>query len=124
MEIGHTAIWASDLTATREFYLDAIGLEVQHEFTGTDGVDNYFLGTGSGAELQIKHDSSTEREISPSGIDHISLSVEDTDAIFDRVVELTGARVVEEPMDHPVVGRRVAFIQDPDGYVVELVEAE
>lgn len=41
------------------------------------------------------------------------------DAAFDAVDH---HGVVEPPTDHPEAGARVAFVEDPDGHVVELIE--
>lgn len=120
MEVIHTALWVSDIEATREFYEGVLGLEYSHEFE-LDGVLNYYVGTEDGAELQFKYDADDDSEVDPAGIDHVAVSVGDTDATFQRVVEDADPVVVEEPMDVDAVDRRVAFVEDPDGYVVEFV---
>ena len=120
MEVAHTALWVSDLEATQAFYEDVLGLEYSHEFV-LDGVLNYYVGTEDGAELQFKYDEDADREVAPSGIDHVAVTVDDTDAEFERVVEAADPVVVMEPTTVDVADRRVAFVEDPDGYVVELV---
>ena len=121
MDVAHTALWVEDLAETTRFYEDVLGLEHQWEFEGDGGVVNYYVGTDEGAELQFKHDPDGERSVSPSGIDHVALTVDDVDATFERVVEETDCEAVIEPTVVEAAGRRVAFVTDPDGYHVEFV---
>lgn len=121
MDVAHTALWVSDIDATTEFYEDALGLDYDREFE-LDGVLNYYVGSADGAELQFKYDPDTDDRVDPAGIDHVALTVEDTDATFERVVEAADPAVVLEPTTVDVAQRRVAFVEDPDGYVVEFVQ--
>ena len=120
MEVVHTALWVSDLDATAAFYEDVLGLEYRQEFV-LDGVLNYYVGTEDGADLQFKYDEDADVEVEPSGIDHVAVAVDDTDATFERVVDEADPVVVMEPTTVDVADRRVAFVEDPDGYVVEFV---
>lgn len=120
MDVEHTALWVSDLETTTDFYENVIGLDYDRQFT-LDGVVNYYVGSDAGADLQFKYDPEGDVDVSPSGIDHVALGVEDTDAEFERIVDAVDPPVVQEPTTVEVAGARVAFIEDPDGYVVELV---
>lgn len=128
MDVIHTAVWVTDLERTREFYVDALGLEETLTHVSDDGTENvYVAGEGSDAEIQFRHDPGTNDEIDPAGIDHLEFSVEDAGEAFDRAVE-AGAGVVKEPFTaEGDEGRfRVAYVEDPDGYRVvfqETVEA-
>ncbi|ELY44037.1 VOC family protein [Natronorubrum bangense] len=121
MEFIHTAIWVDDIDATRTFYCDILGLEETWGFTADDGVENVYIGTPDGSEIQFKHDPDGDTA-DPTGIDHLALGVEDTDDVFDRVVSETDCDVLEEPTTMDAIDRRVAFVRDPNGYVVEFVE--
>lgn len=121
MRVIHTAVWVHDIEATTEFYEDVIGLDHQWDFTH-DGVLNYYVGTADGAEIQFKHDPDDDGDIEPAGIDHLALGVDDVDATFERIVAESGCPVVLEPTDFEAAGRRGAFVEDPDGYVVEFVQ--
>lgn len=126
MGVIHTAIWVSDLEATKAFYMDGLGFEHQLDFEwpadGDDSVYNLYVGHDNGAEIQFRYDPERTEAIEPTGIDHIALGVDDVDAEFDRIVDETGCPVVSEPATVDPAGTRVAFLEDPDGYVVELVE--
>lgn len=120
MDVAHTAMWVSDLDATSEFYEDVLGLEYDRQFE-LDGVINYYVGSDDGAELQFKYDESSDESVDPGGIDHVALTVPDTDETFESIVAAADPPVVTEPTTIEQANARVAFIEDPDGYVVELV---
>ncbi|WP_332898000.1 VOC family protein [Haladaptatus sp. CMSO5] len=121
MDVIHTAIWVSDLEATRAFFVDALGLEENWSFT-LDGIENVYIG-GEHGEIQFRYapdhaTPSTDRKT----IDHIAVAVDDVDAETARMVDETGCAVIDGPLTVDVADARVSFIEGPDGYVVELVE--
>ncbi|MFC4249482.1 VOC family protein [Natribaculum luteum] len=121
MELIHTALWVDDIDAAKTFYLDVLDLENTWGFTGDDGVENVYVGTPDGAEIQFKHDPD-ETAPEPAGIDHVAIGVEDTDSVVDRVRKETDCAILEEPTTMTEIDRRVAFVRDPNGYVVEFVQ--
>lgn len=123
MEILHTAIWVSDLEDTKRFYEEGLGLDHSRDFR-TDGVHNYFVtGTGQG-EIQFKYDPTDDETVSPHGIDHLAVGVENTRSMFDRLTSEFGSTVKKEPVKLETTGSIIAFVTDPDGYTVELIESE
>lgn len=121
MDVIHTAIAVSDLDATLDFYVDGLGLARSNEFE-IDGVRNVYVAGEDGTEIQFKFDPASTEPVEPAGIDHLAVSVDDVDAEFDRLREATDCPVQVEPTDIPEANARVAFVEDPEGYVVELVE--
>ena len=55
-----------------------------------------------------------------AGVGHLGLTVPDIDASFARAVA-SGGRAVWEPRPSPSPGRRIAFLTDPDGNLIELL---
>jgi lactoylglutathione lyase len=121
MDVIHTAIWVSDLEEARAFFVDALGLEENWSFT-LDGVENVYVGSDHG-EVQLRYDPARD-DPAPDRetIDHIAVSVDDTDAETERIVEETGCDVIDGPLTIDEANAHVSFIEGPDGYVVELVE--
>jgi lactoylglutathione lyase len=120
-DVIHTALWVSGIDDTVDFYVDGLGLEHNWEFT-SDAVRNVYIG-GPEAEFQFKHDPDGDQEAGPGGgFAHLAVGVERTDEAFESLVEHRDPPVVEEPTTMAQIDRRVAFVEDPDGYVVELVE--
>lgn len=119
MHVIHTAIEVADLGATRRFYEDALGLSFDREFT-EDGIRNYYVsGEGDGG-IQFRYDLDGTGSVEPSGIHHLALEVDDLEATFGRLVDVTSCEVLETPTEDD--DNRKAFVRDPDGYVVELLE--
>jgi len=122
MDVMHPAMWVSDIDETLEFYCDAIGLTQTREFESGEGARNvYVAGENADREIQFKYDPEREVE-APAGFDHVAVSVDDTDAEVERLVEETGCTLRRGPLTSEGANARVAFIEDPDGYGVELVE--
>jgi len=121
MDVIHTAIRVSDTDAAREFFVDGLGLSENWSFA-LDGAENVYVG-GERGEIQLRHDPDRAApDANGSGLDHVAGSVADADAEFERVVDATDCDVVEPPTTIDAAGARVAFVEGPDGYVVELVE--
>jgi lactoylglutathione lyase len=122
MDVLHTAVWVSDLEAESEFYEDVLGLEQSREFVGGDGVTNYFVIGESDAEIQFKHDENADVEVDPGTMDHLAVAVEDVDATAERAAAEWDSEVVDGPRDLEDMGVRIAFVTDPEGYTVEIIE--
>jgi lactoylglutathione lyase len=123
MDVIHTAFWVQDLDATLEFYTAALDLEETHRFT-LNGVENVYVGGDDGAEFQLRHDPEDDSpvDVDRDAVDHLALGVDDVDATLDRLRAETDTAVVTGPMTVDPADAYVAFVTDPDGYVVELVE--
>ncbi|WP_265107877.1 VOC family protein [Halosolutus halophilus] len=121
MDIHHTAIEVSDLDATRAFYEDGLGLAYSYDFHTDDGVHNYYVtGETADTEIQFVHDPNDDAPIDAAGIVHLAILVDDADETFDRVLDRTDCTVVREPTTIEAANARAAFVEDPDGYEVEL----
>jgi len=121
MDVAHVALWVSDMDRAVDFYT-GLGLERQWSFT-LDGVENVYVGDEAG-ELQLRHDPDRTTPIAPNraDVDHVALTVDDTESMVERATSL-GAAVVTDPTVIEEAGAYVAFVEDPDGYTLEFVEA-
>jgi len=119
MDIIHVCMNVSDADDIADWYVENLDFERTWEFTTPDGeTRNVYVAGGNGVEIQL---SDTDGEDDPEGgdaWDHLAVSVEDTDAAFDRI---DNHGVVQAPADNLEAGARTAFVEDPDGHVVELV---
>lgn len=119
MDVLHTAIRVDDVEGMKAFYTEGLGLERTREFE-RDGVTNYFLAGESDTEIQFRYGDGVSAGSAAGGFDHTAIAVEDIDDAVDRLVADYGGEVEEEPTAFEDV--RIAFVADPDGYVVELIE--
>lgn len=131
MEFAHTCLWIENLDRTKAFYEDTLDFVPSREFTGSEyqpDVHNYYVTDGTGVELQFKQplegaDVTAEPGMGPGakGMDHIAVVVDDVD---DRIATIheTDHPVVMEPTTLESTNSRFAFVEDPDGHLVELVQ--
>ncbi|TMT87709.1 VOC family protein [Haloterrigena sp. H1] len=121
MDVIHTALWVSDIERTRDFYVDALELTENWSFTGDDGVENVYIG-GDNAEFQFKYDPEGSPDIDSGTMAHVAVGVDSTDETVERLGERVDPPIETAPTTMDDLGLRVAFVEDPDGYIVELVE--
>ena len=121
LHVLHVALWVDDWEPTRSFYVEGLGLTQELAAT-IDGVDNYLLVGPDGTGIQFKHDPEARRSSGQGGLDHVAVAVADLDAAVDRLTASYGGTVRRPPSYQAASGNRIAFVEDPSGYVVELVE--
>jgi lactoylglutathione lyase len=113
----HVCLNVSDADRLADWYADNLGFERAWEFTA-DGTRNVYVTDGD-FELQLS-DTEGEDGFDPGAAwDHFAVAVDSVDEAF-AAIDHHG--VVQAPADQPAAGARTAFLKDPDGHVVELVE--
>ena len=118
VSIGNVAINVSDLERSERFYVDALGLEVLSRID-TSEVREVIVGTpGEGSQLMLaKHTTAHLSE--PQGIWKVFLFTGDAAALYARAIT-AGAEPVEPPKFLEQFSVTIAFVKDPDGYLLEL----
>jgi len=116
-----------DLERSLAFYTDVLGMTLLRRKDYPDGKFTLaFVGyqpESEGAVLELTHNWETSSYDLGNGYGHIALEVDDAYAACEKI-KAKGGRVVREagPMKH---GQTViAFVEDPDGYKVELIQAD
>lgn len=121
MNTLHVCLNVSDADRIARWYVEELGFEESWEFTTEDGqARNVYLADDNGFELQLADAEDGPAIEVGTAWDHLAIEVESVDEAFARIDH---HGVVREPTDVPEAGARVAFIEDPDGHVVELVES-
>lgn len=124
MRLLHTMLRVVDLEASINFYRDIMGMTLLRQNDYPDGRFTLaFLGYGNEAEntvLELTHNWDTDSYELGSAYGHIAIEVEDVYAACDKI-KAGGGKVVREagPMQHG--STILAFVEDPDGYKVELL---
>jgi lactoylglutathione lyase len=83
-----------------------------------------FVGYGEEADtavLELTHNWDTPSYEIGSGYGHIAIGVDDIAAVCDQM-RAKGGRIVREPGPMKNGTTVIAFVEDPDGYKVELIE--
>ena len=121
----HTMYRITDPEKSRAFY-EALGLEARRDMDivrdGELEATNYFFGVpGQEEELELtlNHDGRTYDL--GTGYGHIAFSVDDLDETLTQL-QGQGIEPEREPYRVREGGSRICFVQDPDGYRVELID--
>jgi lactoylglutathione lyase len=117
--IGNVALYVSDLARSEAFYTDVLGLEVLTRID-TPEVREVIVGrAGEGSQLMLAWRPAHDEPVTPSGIWKVYVATDDAQALYDRAVA-AGATPLEPPRHLERFRVTIAFVADPDGYVVEL----
>jgi lactoylglutathione lyase len=124
VELIHTCYRVTDPDASIAFY-EALGFEKRRELPIRDEAVNYFLGIpgGDGPELELTYNFDVPAggyEIG-TGYGHIAVTVDDMNDALAALVE-KGIEPEKPPYRVGEGGSLIAFVRDPDGYRVELIE--
>jgi len=125
MRILHTMLRVGDLQRSIDFYTKVLGMTLLR--TSDNPEYQYtlaFVGYGSNpdhAELELTYNYGTSNYELGTAYGHIAISADDIVAACDAA-RANGGNVTREP--GPVKGGNtiIAFITDPDGYKIELIE--
>ena len=125
MRILHTMLRVGDLDRSIRFYTDVLGMKELSRKDYPDGKFTLaFLGYGRNpehAEIELTHNWGVDRYEMGNAYGHVALGVGDIYGACDRI-RTAGGKITREPgpMKH---GKTViAFVEDPDGYKIELIE--
>ncbi len=127
MRILHTMIRVGNLDASIDFYTRVLGMQLLRRKDYPDGRFTLaFVGyqpESEGAVLELTHNWDTTEYDLGNGYGHIAIEVDDAYEACKRVKEL-GGNVVREagPMKHGTTV--IAFVKDPDGYMIEFIQKQ
>ena len=125
MRILHTMLRVGDLQRSLDFYTNVIGMRVLRQKDYPDGRFTLaFVGFGSEdreAVLELTHNWDTAKYELGTGYGHVALEVDDAYQACEEV-KRRGGKVTREagPMKHG--STVIAFVEDPDGYKIELIQ--
>ena len=125
MRMLHTMLRVANLEKSLAFYTQVLDMQLLRQHDYPEGRFTLaFVGYGpedSNTVLELTHNWDTASYDLGDAYGHIALGVPDAYAACEKIKAL-GGRVVREagPMKH---GKTViAFVEDPDGYKIELIE--
>ena len=125
MRILHTMLRVGNLQRSIDFYTEVMGMQLLRT---TDRPEQQyslaFLGYGSNpehAEIELTYNYGVDSYDMGSAYGHIAIEVPDAYAACDKI-RANGGKVTREA--GPVKGGStvIAFVTDPDGYKIELIE--
>lgn len=125
MRILHTMIRVADLQRSIDFYTKVLGMRLLRKTDYPGGrFTNAFVGyddESRAAVLELTHNWDTKSYDLGTGYGHVAIEVEDAAKACEEV-RSRGGKVTREagPMKHGTTV--IAFVEDPDGYKIELIE--
>lgn len=124
MRILHTMLRVGDLDASITFYTEVLGMTLLRRKDYPEGRFTLaFVGYGNEVDqavLELTHNWDTSRYDLGDGYGHIAIEVLDVYKACEQI-KAAGGKVVREagPMKHG--SSILAFVEDPDGYRIELL---
>ena len=121
MELIHTCYRITDIDRSVAFYT-ALGFEERARMPIREEAINVFMGLpGDGDRLELTYNFGVDSYEVGTGYGHIAITVDD----MDGTLEALAAQGIEPERPKYQVregGSFIAFVRDPDGYRVELIE--
>ena len=125
MRMLHTMLRVGDLERSLAFYTELLGMRLLRKKDYEAGRFTLaFVGYGDESDhtvLELTYNWDTHHYDLGNGFGHVALGVEDIYAACDEL-RRKGAKVVREPGPMKHGGTEIAFIEDPDGYKIELIQ--
>jgi len=125
MRILHTMLRVADLERSLDFYTQVLGMRLLRRKDYPEGRFTLaFVGYADEREqaaLELTHNWDTHAYELGNGFGHVALAVPDVYLACDQI-KSRGGQVVREagPMKHGTT--ILAFVKDPDGYMIELLQ--
>ena len=125
MRLLHTMLRVTDLQRAIDFYTRVLGMTLLRTTERPEQKYSLaFVGFGSNpqhAEIELTYNHGVQQYEMGTAFGHLALGVSDVYATCDRIRAL-GGHITREP--GPVAGgtRVIAFVADPDGYKIELIQ--
>lgn len=124
MRILHTMLRVGDLDRSIAFYTDVLGMRLLRRKDYPEGRFTLafvsYQDESEGAAIELTYNWDTPQYDLGNGYGHVALAVDDVYAACDRIRE-KGGKITREPgpMKHGIT--ILAFVEDPDGYKIELL---
>ena len=125
MRMLHTMLRVGNLDKSLKFYCDVLGMKLLRQKDYPGGKFTLaFIGYGDEADhtvIELTYNWGVEEYDLGNAYGHIALGVDDIYGTCDKIKSL-GGKVTREPgpMKHGTTV--IAFVEDPDGYKIELIQ--
>ncbi|AFZ54914.1 lactoylglutathione lyase [Cyanobacterium aponinum UTEX 3222] len=125
MRILHTMLRVGNLEKSLEFYCQVLGMKLLRQKDYPNGKFTLaFVGYGDESDntvIELTHNWDTDSYDIGNGYGHIALGVDDIYGTCEQIRSL-GGKVTREPGPMKHGSTVIAFVEDPDGYKIELIQ--
>ncbi|MES9962930.1 MAG: lactoylglutathione lyase [Candidatus Sedimenticola sp. 20ELBAFRAG] len=124
MRILHTMLRVGDLQRSTAFYTEVLGMQLLRQKDYPDGEFTLaFLGYGSEADnsvIELTYNWGVESYEIGSAFGHIAIEVDDVYKACDGI-KTRGGKIIRDAGPMNAGTTIIAFVEDPDGYQIELI---
>lgn len=124
MRLLHTMLRVGNLDTSIEFYTRVLGMKLLRRKDYPEGEFTLaFVGYGDEADntvIELTYNWGTDRYDLGAGFGHIAIEVDDVYAAADAVKQ-RGGKIIREAGPMNAGTTIIAFVEDPDGYQIELL---
>lgn len=124
MRILHTMLRTGDLQRSIDFYTQVLGMRLLRQKDYPDGKFTLaFLGYGEESDntvIELTYNWGVESYEMGGAYGHIAIEVDDVYQAADRI-KAQGCRILREAGPMNAGKTIIAFVEDPDGYPIELI---
>jgi lactoylglutathione lyase len=124
MRILHTMLRVGDLDRSIRFYTEVLGMKLLRRKDYPDGKFTLaFVGYGDESEnsvIELTHNWDTDSYDLGDGYGHIALEVDDVYQATDEIGK-RGGRILRQAGPMNAGTTIISFVEDPDGYPIELI---
>ncbi|MCW8941903.1 MAG: lactoylglutathione lyase [Gammaproteobacteria bacterium] len=125
MRLLHTMLRVGNLERSIKFYTEILGMELLRQKDYPDGKFTLaFLGYGDekhNTALELTYNWDTDSYDLGKGFGHLAIEVDDVYLAADRI-RAQGGKIIREPGPMNAGTTLLAFVADPDGYEIELLQ--
>ncbi|MCU7892722.1 MAG: lactoylglutathione lyase [Candidatus Thiodiazotropha sp. (ex Ustalcina ferruginea)] len=127
MRILHTMLRVGDLQRSIDFYTQVLEMRLLRQKEYPEGKYTLaFIGYGdenNQTVIELTHNWDTDHYDLGSGFGHLAIEVDDVYQATDKIRTL-GGKIIREAGPMNAGSTIIAFIEDPDGYQIELLGAK
>lgn len=123
MKILHAMIRVKDIDASMKFYTELLGLEKTHEIKLEDSILHFLKDKDSDFEIELTQNFDIPENGYQNGnaFGHFAVETKNMNE-FDKKMENLGYEYLYEPFILEEASSKIAFIKDPDGNEIEVIE--
>ncbi|MCY9870754.1 lactoylglutathione lyase [Vibrio barjaei] len=125
MKVLHTMIRVVDLEKSIKFYSEVLGMKMLDRFENEEYrytlVFVGYEGQDAGSTIELTYNWDTDNYDQGNAWGHIAIGCEDIYAACERIEQLDG-NITRAPGPMKGGETHIAFVKDPDGYSIELIQ--
>lgn len=123
MKLLHSMIRVKDIDVSLKFYTEVLNMKLDEKRRLEDCWLYFLSDEENTAQIELTYNDETPEDgyNIGNGFGHFAFSVNSLEE-FSKKIEGLGYKYLYAPFDLTGKGTKIAFIQDPDGYEIELIE--